>query len=128
LASTNGVPATAGTWQDYTASYTTGPSVSGDLTVELSVAGASTYQANFDYVRLTQVPLFVFNPPVVSRTNLVLTATGGTANAGYTLLTATNLLGPWTTNSAGTFSGAGVFSNSLPIGTGPGLFFRLRTP
>lgn len=128
LASTNGVPGTAGVWQDYTITCVTGPSVSGDLTVELSVAGASTYQANFDFVRLTESPLFVFSPPMLSGSNLVLTASGGTAGVGYTLLTTTNLLGPWTTNSTGTFGGAGVFSNSIPIGAGPARFFWLRTP
>ena len=56
LASTNGVPTTPDTWQDYTVSFTTGASVSGDLTVALSVAGASTFQANLDNVRLTAVP------------------------------------------------------------------------
>ena len=52
LATTTGLPATQDTWQDYTVTYTTGPSVSGDLTIMLSVAGASTIQANFDNVRL----------------------------------------------------------------------------
>ncbi len=56
LASTNGVPTTSGTWQDYTTTFITGPTVSGDLTVELPVAGASTIQANFDNVRLTKAP------------------------------------------------------------------------
>jgi len=37
LATTNGIPATQNTWQDYTVQYTTGNSVSGDLTIVLSV-------------------------------------------------------------------------------------------
>jgi hypothetical protein len=56
LTSTSGVPAIANTWQDYKTSFITGSSVSGDLTVELSVSGASTFQANFDNVRLTASP------------------------------------------------------------------------
>ena len=53
LATTTGYPATPGTWQDYTATFTTGPTVSGDLTVALGVAPANTYQSLFDNVRLT---------------------------------------------------------------------------
>ncbi|HEY1789462.1 MAG TPA: hypothetical protein VGJ73_14995, partial [Verrucomicrobiae bacterium] len=129
LASTSGIPATQNTWQDYSVAYNTGASVSGDLTVELSVLGnGTTIQADFDNVQLTQAPLFVFNPPVISGGNLILTATGGTANSGYTLLTTTNLLGSWTTNSMGTFNNAGGFSNSIPVGTSPVRFFQLRTP
>jgi len=53
LATTNGLPATQDTWQDYSVQYTTGPTVSGNLTVCLSVAGDPTLiQANFDNVRL----------------------------------------------------------------------------
>ena len=53
LASTTGYPATPGTWQDYTATFTTGPTVSGDLVIELGVDPASTWQSLFDNVRLT---------------------------------------------------------------------------
>jgi hypothetical protein len=133
LASTSGIPNTAGTWQDYSASFTTGPSVSGDLTVELSVAGASTYQANFDNVRLTEAANVapVMGKPAVSGTNLVLTAAGGTPNASYTWLTTTNLAAPiiWTTNSSGTLDGTGALSNAIPINASqPAAFFKLRTP
>jgi len=37
LATGGGLPATQDTWQDYTVTYTTGPTVSGDLTICLSV-------------------------------------------------------------------------------------------
>ena len=128
LATSGGLPATPNTWQNYTASFTAGASASGDLTVVLSVLDAPSIQADFSNVELTETPLFIFNPPAISGGKLVLTATGGTANNGYTLLTTTNLLGPWTTNSTGTFSGTGVFSNSIPVGAGPARFFLLRTP
>jgi hypothetical protein len=52
LATGGGLPSTQGIWQDFTVTYTTGPSVSGDLTICLSVLGAQTIQANFDNVRL----------------------------------------------------------------------------
>ncbi len=131
LAGTNGVPSTPNTWQDYAVTFTTGTSVSGDLTVELSVIGNNTsIQANFDNVRLTETPIFQFSPARVSGGNLILTGTGGVANAGYTLLTTTNLSAPiiWTTNSIGTLSSAGAFSNSIPIGAAPARFYRVRVP
>jgi hypothetical protein len=68
LSSTTGFPATTSTWQDYTASYTTGGSVSGDLSIYLSVAGANTYQANFDNVRLTYVTSPVPLPTLLTNT------------------------------------------------------------
>ena len=56
LATGGGLPATQDTWQDYTVTYTTGPTVSGDLTICLSVLGnATTIQADFDNVRLDSV-------------------------------------------------------------------------
>ncbi|HEV2456270.1 MAG TPA: immunoglobulin domain-containing protein [Verrucomicrobiae bacterium] len=129
LATGGGLPGTPDSWQNYTASFTTGPSVSGNLVIELSVLDAPSIQADFSNVELTQVPVFVFNPPVVSSGKLVLTATGGMANSPYTLLTATNLLGPWTTNSVGTTSSTGTLSNAIPISTAsPAAFFRYRMP
>jgi hypothetical protein len=144
LASTNGVPATQNTWQDYTVSFATGASVSGDLTVELwvdptltgSVAnGVNNVQGDFDNVRLTVTPI-VFNAPIfgapkVSGGNLILTGTGGTPNAGYTWLTTTNLSAPinWTTNSTGTLDVTGAFSNAIPINAlAPAGFFKFRMP
>jgi len=131
LAGTNGIPDPAGTWQDYGATFTTGASVSGDLTIGLSVIGASTYQANFDNVRLVKSVLFQFAPPKVSGGNLILTGGGGPAGGSYSLLTTTNLADPgsWTTNTTGTLDGAGAFSNSIPVGTTPARFYRaVHTP
>jgi len=130
LASTNGIPATTDSWQDNTVSFATGASVSGDLTIELSVAGANTYQANFDNVQLTATGVFQFGLLKVSGGNWSLTGGGGTPGAGYTLLTTTNLSAPinWATNSTGTLNGAGAFSNSVPIGSGPARFFWVRMP
>jgi len=134
LARTNGIPDTAGTWQDYNISFTTGASVSGDLTIFLSVAGASTYQANFDNVRLTKAAAGVFTTPIVGKVSggkVILTGTG-TPNAGYTVLTTTNLLTPladWTVYSTGTSDGAGVISNAIPVNASQsGSYFWLRMP
>jgi autotransporter-associated beta strand protein len=73
----------------------------------------------------------VVNHPVVSGGNVILTGSGGTAGAGYTWLTTTNLSAPitWTTNTTGNFDGSGDFSNAIPVSASkPAQFFRLRTP
>jgi hypothetical protein len=62
LATSTNYPDTAGTWQDYTVTYTTGPTVSGDLTIALGVPPASTFQSLFDNVRLTTGGLLPANP------------------------------------------------------------------
>jgi hypothetical protein len=133
LASGGGLPATHNTWQDYTVTFTTGATISGDLTVALSVLGDATLiQADFDNVRLTTTPIApTLGAPKVSGGKLILTGTGGTPNSGYTWLTTTKLSPPiiWTTNSTGTLDGTGSFSNSIPINvTNPASFFRLRMP
>jgi len=74
----------------------------------------------------------VVNSPVVSSGNLILTGSGGTAGAGYTWLSSTNLTTPiasWVTNTTGSFDGSGNFSNAIPVSAStPAQFFRLRTP
>lgn len=74
----------------------------------------------------------MFNRPTISGGNLILTGSGGTPGAGYTLLTTTNLETPlanWTTNTTGTLDGTGSFSNGVPITTPPpAKFFRVRVP
>jgi autotransporter-associated beta strand protein len=81
-------------------------------------------------VRVATSP--VVNHPVISGGNLILTGSGGTANAGYTWLTSTNVAAPiasWTTNTTGNFDGSGNFSNAIPVTPSiPAKFFRLRTP
>jgi hypothetical protein len=132
LATGGGLPATQNTWQDYSVTYTTGASVSGDLTVELSVLGATTIQADFDNVRLTVAPLVpVLGPLKVSNGNLIVTGTGGVPNGSYTWLSTTNLTAPivWTTNSSGTLDATGSFSNAIPINASQKAdFFRLWVP
>jgi alpha-L-rhamnosidase len=133
LASGGGLPATRNTWQDYTVTCTTGASVSGDLTVELSVLGAGTIQADFDNVQLSEEPVVPlrFGTPKISSGAVILTGNNGTPNSGYTLLSTTNLSAPvkWTTNRTGTLNAAGALSNVIPVtATSPANFFRLRVP
>jgi hypothetical protein len=131
LATTTGLPANPGTWQDFSAIFSTGPSVSGDLVVELAVAPAATWQAQFDNVQLTKAVAAaapVINPPVLAGGNLILTGTVGAPGGGYVLLTTTNLAPPivWTTNTTGTLDGTGSFSNAIPVNASSGpTFFKL---
>jgi hypothetical protein len=84
----------------------------------------------------TNGPLMVAHAPIlsapsVSGGNLILTGSGGTAFADYTLLSATNLTPPvnWTTNTTGNLDNTGSFSNGIPITpTPPQQFFRVRLP
>ncbi len=58
LATGGGLPVTQNTWEDYSINFTTGNTVSGDLTIGLSVLGnGTTIQADFDNVRLTASPV-----------------------------------------------------------------------
>ena len=69
LATGGGLPSTQNTWQDYTATYATGGSVSGDLTIALSVLGNGTsIQADFDNVRLSSVVSSVPVPALLTNT------------------------------------------------------------
>jgi hypothetical protein len=53
LSTGGGLSSTPNTWEDFTTSFTTGASVSGDLTIELSVLDAPSIQADFSNVELT---------------------------------------------------------------------------
>ena len=50
----------------------------------------------------------IIGAPSVLGGNLILTGTGGTPNRGYSLLTATNLLGNWTVSASGILDGNGA--------------------
>jgi hypothetical protein len=136
LASGGGLPATRNTWGNYAVTSVTGASVSGDLTIVLSVVGnGTTVQADFDNVRLTKAPIIFTAPTLgalqVAGGKLILTGAQGTPGAGYTWLATTNLSAPinWRTNSTGTLDGTGAFSNTIPINPAqPASFFRLRMP
>lgn len=73
-----------------------------------------------------------FGRPTISGGNVILTGSGGTPFAGYTLLTATNVATPlsnWTTATNGALDGTGSFSNAVTItNPPPARFFRVRLP
>ena len=95
-------------------------------------AGSGTFNPATGILTIPPTASPTVNPPVVSGGNLILTGSGGSAGAGYTWLSTTNLITPmvsWITNTTGTFSGTGSFSNGIPVNNNEqARFFRLRTP
>jgi hypothetical protein len=88
-------------------------------------------------IQLFGVPTVVSSQPrftaiSFSGGNLIVTGSSGTAGASYTVLSTTNLalpLSEWTTNTVGTFSTSGGFTNSILHNASPAQeFFLLRTP
>jgi autotransporter-associated beta strand protein len=107
--------------------YPGGPGDTGAFGLSWDYQSAS---ASFTYANGIEVNTPpVVNNPVVSGGNLILTGSGGIADAGYTLLTTTNLTAPiiWTTFTTGNLDGSGNFSNSIPISVStPAQFFQLQ--
>ncbi len=71
------------------------------------------------------------NAPTYSAGSMTVTGSGWTAGAHYTWLSTTNVATPvalWTTNTTGTFSGTGTFTNSFASTNPPAQYFLLRTP
>ena len=102
LATGGGLPSKQNTWQNYSVTYTTGASVSGDLTIMLSAIGAGTIQADFDNVRLTTAPVPVTSTPVTMTVNNSSFEANVAGGAGQV---ASGTPGSWTAyNSAGTGS------------------------
>jgi len=122
----NGTPSVGG--------YIMGTFTAHATTQALSVKDGGNSQYNAILVeKISAAPptLPILNKPRNSGGNLILTGIGGTANAGYTWLSTTNLSAPinWTTNTTGTLDGAGMLSNAIPINANTrASFFRLRMP
>jgi hypothetical protein len=101
-------------------------------------AGVPNGYSGYSEISVFGLPSTTAPPPtspkiavsMISGGNLILTGTGGTPNSPYTWLSTTNLTPPitWVTNTTGTLDGTGAFSNSIPVGSLPASFFRLRIP
>jgi hypothetical protein len=74
----------------------------------------------------------IISNPVVSGGNLIFSGTGGTPNAGYSVLTTTNITTPlssWALLSTGSFDGSGAFSVTNAISSGVAQsFYTIRMP
>jgi hypothetical protein len=108
-----------------------------DFTPQLGYSGTDNGWSGYSeiVVQGTAAPAPVLptvSRPTVSGGNLILKGTGGSPNAGYTWLTATNLTTPianWTVSVSGTLDGTGSLSNAIPVNATNGAnFFRLRMP
>ena len=109
------------------------------LSVWTSLAPTATFYLSFQYNAIIVATANVVPPtaPILAASqsiggNLVLTGTGGTPGAAYTLLTSTNVAAPiatWTTNMSGNLNGSGVLSNTIPMNAFEQTrFFRIRLP
>lgn len=130
VTNTSGTPLTSGSAFQLFHSATAG---TGNFTnVTILPVGAGTFNPATGVLTITSAGNFTINPVTESAGNLILTGTGGSPGAGYTVLTTTNLTTPianWTTNTTGTLDGSGDFSNAIPVSvTTPAQFFRVRTP
>jgi hypothetical protein len=100
--------------------------------VTILPAGYGSFNPTTGELTITSSGIFVGNPPVASGGNLILTGSGGAPGGPYTVLTTTNVATPlanWSTNSTGTLSASGSYSNAVPINVSePTRFFRVRQP
>jgi fibronectin-binding autotransporter adhesin len=128
-------PVAAGqTYQLFTASGTT----SGNFTnITLLGTGASGLTGTFNPAngQLTLASSVVSQPVInqvtVSAGDLILQGTNGASSGTYSILTSTDValpLSSWTTNTSGTFTAGGAFSNAIPVTTEAQRFFLIKQP
>jgi autotransporter-associated beta strand protein len=95
-----------------------GLQINGAGGLDLVVSGATPSQPTISKVTVTGG-------------NLILQGTNGAASGTYAILTSTNValpLSSWTTNTTGTFTAGGAFSNAVPVTTEPKRFFLIKQP
>ncbi len=82
-------------------------------------------------VASTTPPQAVIKSVVLSSGNLILQGTNGVSSGTYSILTSTNVALPlagWTTNTTGSFTPGGAFSNAIPVTTQAQSFFLIKQP
>ena len=117
----------------YTLFNSANPGTGNFSSVTILPAGSGTFNPATGVLTITSNGSgLTVNPVSYAGGNLILTGSGGAAGGTYSVLTSTNLTTPlsaWTTNTTGTFSGTGGFSNSIPVNPAqPAAFFDLKTP
>jgi hypothetical protein len=74
----------------------------------------------------------IIGSTTLSGSSLIMSGSGGTANAGFTVLTSTNItlpLASWSVDGTGTFDNSGNFSYTNSTGTtNPASFFIISSP
>ena len=99
--------------------------------VTILPSGAGTFNPAEGTLTIISTAPPVLNAPYIAAGNLILTGTGGTSGAQYTILSSTNVATPlasWITNTTGTFASDGSFSNGIPVTNLPAIFFELQVP
>ena len=77
------------------------------------------------------LPKAVISSVTLSGGNLILQGTNGASSGTYSILTSTNValpLASWTTNTTGSFTAGGAFSNAVPVTGQPQTFFLIKQP
>jgi len=83
-------------------------------------------------VAVSATPLqAVISRVTVAGGNLILQGTNGAASGTYSILMSTNVALPlsgWTTNTIGSFTAGGAFSNAIPVTPQAQRFFLIKQP
>lgn len=102
--------------------------------VILSAVGgpyAGTFDAAHGILTVSVAGQGIVNAPALSGGSMTVTGSGWNPGAHYTWLSSTNAAAPisqWVTNTTGTFSASGAFTNTFVATNPPAEFLLLRTP
>jgi len=102
----------------------TGNGAAGPVSLQINGTGG------LDLV-VAPLPKVVINRVTLSGGSLLLQGTNGAASGTYSILTSTNLAVPlagWTTNTTGSFTAGGTFSNAIPLTAQGQQFFLVKQP
>ncbi|HTB83677.1 MAG TPA: autotransporter-associated beta strand repeat-containing protein [Candidatus Sulfotelmatobacter sp.] len=101
------------------------------VTILPSGSYTGTFNPATGILTIASVAPGTVSTPTFSGGSMTVTGSGWNPGTGYTWLSTTNLVTPialWTTNTTGTFSATGTFTNSFAVTNPPAQFFRLRSP
>ena len=104
----------------------TGKGAAGPVSLQINGTGGLDL-----VVASTTPPQAVINRAVLSGDSLILQGTNGASSGTYSILTSTNIalpLASWTTNTTGSFTAGGAFSNALSVTTQAQCFFLIKQP
>jgi autotransporter-associated beta strand protein len=132
VTNTGGALTTGATYNLFNASIAGSGNFS-SVTVMSAVGGPYTgsFNPTTGVLTIGSVAPGTVNTPTFSGGNMTVTGSGWNPGTGYTWLATTNLATPialWTTNTTGTFSASGTFTNNFAVTNPPAQFLWLRTP
>lgn len=129
LAAGGGLPATQDTWQDYSTTFFTGASVSGDITVMLSVLGSTNIQADFDNVILNAQQSLIPLPDMLTNITPVNPTVGSGDTVAFTVAFGTSppIALQWQQVVAGSPNVTNNISNGVVTVTNDGVIISTLT-